>query len=94
MRRADAATAVPGRVRWLLDQPVSSSGRLAARLRARAGARSALDGRGRDEPGPGAGRNREVVVTADAAVLDRAGAWLNFAALALQVASSFNGFRG
>jgi hypothetical protein len=75
----------PGPVRWLLDQPVSNSGRLAARLR---------------ELGPALGlpwtaevvmnpdRNlaetTDIVVTADSAVLDRAGAWLNLAALALE----------
>ena len=75
----------PGSVRWLLDQPVSNSGRLAARLR---------------ELGPALGlpwtaevimnpdhelaETNVIVVTADSAVLDRAGAWLNLAALALQ----------
>ncbi|MFC7671227.1 DUF5616 domain-containing protein [Hymenobacter humi] len=74
----------PGSVRWLLDRPVSNSGRLAARLR---------------ELGPALGlpwtvevvRNPdhelsetlEVVVSADSAILDRTRAWLNLAALAL-----------
>ncbi|MBF9222605.1 DUF434 domain-containing protein [Hymenobacter ruricola] len=75
----------PGPVRWLLDQPVSNSGRLAARLR---------------ELGPALGlpwtaevvmnpdrelaETTDIVVTADSAVLDRAAAWLNLAALALE----------
>ncbi|WP_180754464.1 DUF434 domain-containing protein [Hymenobacter sp. DG01] len=75
----------PGPVRWLLDQPVSNSGRLAARLR---------------ELGPVLGlpwtvevvmnpdnvlaETTDIVVTSDSAVLDRAGAWLNLAALALE----------
>jgi hypothetical protein len=75
----------PGPVRWLLDRPVSNSGRLAARLR---------------ELGPVLGLawtvevvfnpdreladTADVVVTADSAVLDRAGAWLNLGALALE----------
>ncbi|WP_162303581.1 DUF434 domain-containing protein [Hymenobacter sediminis] len=75
----------PGPVRWLLDQPVSNSGRLAARLR---------------ELGPALGlpwtvevvmnpdtvlaETTDIVVTSDSAVLDRAGAWLNLAALALE----------
>ena len=74
----------PGPVRWLLDQPVSNSGRLAARLR---------------ELGPTLGlpwtaevvlnpdhvlaETTDVVVTSDSVVLDRAGAWLNLAGLAL-----------
>ncbi len=74
----------PGPVRWLLDQPVSNSGRLATRLR---------------ELGPTLGlpwtadvvmnpdrelaATTDVVVTSDSAVLDRAGAWLNLADLAL-----------
>jgi hypothetical protein len=86
-----AATALlalrPGPVRWLLDQPVSNSGRLAARLR---------------ELGPALGlpwtaevvmnpdrelaETTDVVVTSDSVVLDRAGAWLNLAALALEPA--------
>lgn len=79
-------TLAPGPVRWLLDQPVSNSGRLAARLR---------------ELGPTLGlpwtaevvfnpdreliETTDVVVTSDSVVLDRAGAWLNLAALALEV---------
>lgn len=74
----------PGPVRWLLDQPVSNSGRLAARLR---------------ELGPALGlhwtaevvlnpdrvlaETSDVVVTSDSVVLDRAGSWLNLASLAL-----------
>ncbi|GAA4369303.1 DUF434 domain-containing protein [Hymenobacter saemangeumensis] len=74
----------PGPVCWLLDQPVSNSGRLAARLR---------------ELGPTLGlpwtaevvmnpdrvlaETSDIVITSDSAVLDRAGAWLNLAALAL-----------
>jgi hypothetical protein len=89
-----AATALlalgSGPVRWLLDQPVSNSGRLAARLR---------------ELGPALGlpwtaevvmnpdrelaETTDVVVTSDSVVLDRAGAWLNLAALALEAAPPY-----
>jgi hypothetical protein len=74
-------------VRWLLDQPVSNSGRLAARLR---------------ELGPSLGlpwtaevvmnpdsvlaETSDVVVTSDSVVLDRAYNWTNLAALALTAA--------
>jgi hypothetical protein len=80
----------PHSVRWLLDQPVSNSGRLAARLR---------------ELGPDLGlpwtaevvmnpdhvlaETTDVVVTSDSAVLDRAGAWFNLADLALVAAPTF-----
>jgi hypothetical protein len=80
-------TITPGPVRWLLDQPVSNSGRLAARLR---------------ELGPSLGlpwtaevvmnpdsvlaETSDVVVTSDSVVLDRAYNWTNLAALALTAA--------
>lgn len=76
----------PGPVRWLLDQPVSNSGRLAARLR---------------DLGPELGMpwtaevvmnpdhvltaTPDIVVTSDSEVLDRAGRWLNLGALALSI---------
>jgi len=85
-----AATALlaltPGPVRWLLDEPVSNSGRLAARLR---------------ELGPTLGlpwtaevvmnpdnvlaETTDIVVTSDSVVLDRTGIWFNLGALALEI---------
>ena len=74
----------PGSVRWLLDQPVSNSGRLAARLRELG---SALGLPWTAEvvmnPDRDLADTTEVVVTSDSVVLDRAGIWLNLAALAL-----------
>ena len=74
----------PGPVRWLLDQPVSNSGRLAARLRELAPtlglpwtAEVVLN------PDHVLAETTDVVVTSDSVVLDRAGAWLNLAGLAL-----------
>jgi hypothetical protein len=74
----------PGPVRWLLDQPVSNSGRLAARLRD-LGTELGLPWTAEVVMNPDhvLAETTEVVVTADSAVLDRAGAWLNLAPLTL-----------
>jgi hypothetical protein len=74
----------PGPVRWLLDQPVSNSGRLAARLRD-LGAEIGLPWTAEVVMNPDRDLvdTTEVVVTSDSAVLDRASAWLNLAPLAL-----------
>ncbi|MBC6992346.1 DUF434 domain-containing protein [Hymenobacter sp. BT491] len=77
----------PGPVRWLLDQPVSNSGRLAARLRA-LGPTLGLPWTAEVvlNPDRELAETTDLVVTADSAVLDRAGAWLNLSALALAAA--------
>ncbi|MDF7814932.1 DUF434 domain-containing protein [Hymenobacter sp. YC55] len=83
-----AATALqpiaPGPVRWLLDQPVSNSGRLAARLR-ELGHALGLPWTAEVVMNPDRvlAETTDVVITSDSAVLDRAGTWLNLAALAL-----------
>lgn len=87
---ADAlAAAGPSAVRWLLDAPVSNSGRLAALLREAAEARgvtwdveAVADPDGLLVAASGADP-RAVVATADAAILDRCGAWLDLPAEAL-----------
>ncbi len=68
----------PGRVRWLLDAPVSNSGRLATRIR-----RSA-EQRGWNwevdlvaDPDCVLQRGRSIVVSADSVVIDRCGPWCN-----------------
>jgi hypothetical protein len=75
----------PGRVRWLLDQPVSNSGRLAARLR-EVGTELSLPWTAEVVMNPDhvLAETTDIVVTSDSVVLDRAGAWLNLAGLALQ----------
>ncbi|GAB2942335.1 DUF434 domain-containing protein [Hymenobacter coalescens] len=75
----------PGPIRWLLDQPVSNSGRLAARLRD-LGPELSLSWTAEVVMNPDTvlAATPEVVVTSDSEVLDRAGCWLNLAALALE----------
>jgi hypothetical protein len=75
----------PGPVRWLLDQPVSNSGRLAARLR-ELGPTLGLPWTAEVvmNPDRDLADTTDIVVTADSAVLDRAGAWLNLASSALE----------
>lgn len=76
----------PSSVRWLLNQPVSNSGRLAARLR-EWGATLGLPWTAEVVMNPDRelAKTIDVVVTSDSAVLDRAGAWLNLAPLALSI---------
>lgn len=69
----------PAAVRWLLDSPVSNSGRLAARIREMAAPR----GRPWEvellfNPDPVLAAAEEIVITSDSTVLDRATRWLNF----------------
>ncbi|MCC3157093.1 DUF434 domain-containing protein [Hymenobacter sp. 15J16-1T3B] len=75
----------PGPIRWLLDQPVSNSGRLAARLRD-LGPELGLTWTAEVVMNPDTvlADTTDIVVTSDSEVLDRAGTWLNLAALALQ----------
>lgn len=77
----------PGPVRWLLDQPVSNSGRLAARLRD-LGSELGLPWTAEVVMNPDTvlAATPDLVVTSDSEVLDRAGHWLNLAALALEAA--------
>ncbi|MCB2378909.1 DUF434 domain-containing protein [Hymenobacter sp. BT635] len=77
----------PGPIRWLLDQPVSNSGRLAARLR-ELGPRLGLPWTAEVvlNPDRELAQTTDIVVTSDSAVLDQAGSWLNLAALALEAA--------
>ncbi|RZK35320.1 MAG: hypothetical protein EOO61_12105 [Hymenobacter sp.] len=74
----------PDSVRWLLDQPISNSGRLAARLRE---LRPVLvlpwTAEALMNPDSILAETTDVVVTSDSLVLDRAGTWLNLATLAL-----------
>ncbi len=69
--------AAPASVTWLLDRPVSNSGRLAARLRAAApGWTVELV----DAPDPALAASTAVVATADAWILDRCAAWIDLPA--------------
>ena len=76
----------PARCRWLFDRPVSNSGRLAELLRATAAAHGwpwsaeVVDDPDRALRAAGA----ELVATADAAVLDACGAWLDLARLVIE----------
>ena len=75
----------PGPVRWLLDQPVSNSGRLAARLRELApelGLPWTVEVV--MNPDRELAESPDILVTSDSAVLDRAKTWLNLGALALE----------
>jgi hypothetical protein len=87
IRLAAAALDVlaPGPVRWLLDQPVSNSGRLAARLR-ELGSELGLSWTAEVVLNPDRvlTETTDVVVTSDSVVLDRASSWLNLATLALE----------
>lgn len=75
-----------GRCTWLLDRPVSNSARLAARI-AETGRRLGVPWEVElvPDPDPLLARSRTWVATADSAVLDRGGPWLNLAALAVGV---------
>ncbi|KAA9339759.1 DUF434 domain-containing protein [Hymenobacter busanensis] len=77
----------PGPIRWLLDQPVSNSGRLAARLRD-LGPELGLPWTAEVVMNPDSVLvdTADIVVTSDSVVLDRANCWLNLAALALEAA--------
>ena len=80
--------AAPAAVRWLLDRPVSNSGRLAALIRGAAGDRNWAAECVRDPdpllyvPDDGADPDF-VAATADAGILDRCGAWCDLAGAAV-----------
>ena len=82
---ATLAPLKPGGVRWLFDRPVSNSGRLAARLRVEAERLGLSDWRFDVVPNPdGLLKTASgAIATADSAVLDACGRWLNLAALTL-----------
>jgi hypothetical protein len=69
-----------GAVRWLFDRPVSNSGRI-ARIVAETAAAHGWDWAVElvDSPDAVLKTSREVVATADSAVLDRCGPWCNLA---------------
>ena len=69
--------AAPARVRWLLDRPVSNSGRMAARLRA---AEPAWEVELVDAVDPVLVRSGDVAATSDSWILDRAPAWFDLPA--------------
>src|SRR5690606_38763265 len=69
--------AAPASATWLLDRPVSNSGRLAARLRAAApGWTVELVA----APDPALAASTAVVASADAWILDRCAAWIDLPA--------------
>jgi hypothetical protein len=85
--RLAAAALLPiatGPVRWLLDQPVSNSGRLAVRLR-ELGTILGLPWTVEVVMNPDSvlAETTDIIVTSDSIVLDRGGNWLNLAGLAL-----------
>ena len=91
--RLAAAALLPiatGPVRWLLDQPVSNSGRLAARLR-ELGAIIGLPWTAEVVMNPDSvlAETTDVIVTSDSVVLDRGGNWLNLAVLVLATESPY-----
>lgn len=90
----DAAAELAGRVladagaasaRWLLDQPVSNSGRLADRLRALAAAHGwAWTVEVLARPDPEVAASPDVVCTADGWILDRAARWFPLVRVAVE----------
>jgi hypothetical protein len=74
------ATTKPASVRWLLDQPISNSGRLATRVRA-AGERNAWPWRVETafNPDREIASSAAVVISSDGPLLDQVDRWLNFA---------------
>jgi hypothetical protein len=75
------AAAAPASVRWLLDRPVSNSGRLAARLREAApGWEVELC----DAPDPALAAAGGVIATADSWILDRCVAWIDLPAAVIE----------
>ncbi len=72
----------PSTCRWLLDAPVSNSGRLAQTIRDQAGKRATRTSHSVElvpNPDPVLKRCRNVVVTADRAILDRRITWFDLA---------------
>ncbi|HEX8000964.1 MAG TPA: DUF434 domain-containing protein [Pyrinomonadaceae bacterium] len=75
---ASLAALNPLAVRWLLDRPISNSGRLAARIKELAHEQNwpwTIDVI--FNPDAELASSAEIVVTSDSAVLDRAGRWIN-----------------
>ena len=70
--------------RWLLDQPVSNSGRLAAMLREAARARGwPWEAEVVPDPDAPLGQTDQIVATSDSVILDCAARWFNLARLAI-----------
>ena len=74
------AAAGPASVRWLLDRPVSNSGRLAALLRAAAPASLAWTVELIDAPDPALAEAGGVIATSDSWILDRCESWIDLPA--------------
>lgn len=74
------AAAGPLSVRWLLDRPVSNSGRLAALLRAAAPPLLAWTVELVDAPDPALAEAGGVIATSDSWILDRCAAWIDLPA--------------
>ncbi|HEX7956111.1 MAG TPA: DUF434 domain-containing protein, partial [Pyrinomonadaceae bacterium] len=73
------AALAPASVLWLLDSPVSNSGRLAARVREAAAARGwPWEVRAEFNPDREIVNSERVAVTSDSNVLDGVARWLNF----------------
>ena len=82
------AALAPVRVRWLFDAPISNSGRLARLLRELAADRDwPWEVELADNPDRLLRTTPAVVATADSAVLDRCGPWLNLARLVVDAAA-------
>jgi len=74
------ATMKPASIRWLLDQPISNSGRLASRVRA-AGEQNAWPWKVETSFNPDReiASSEAVVISSDGPLLDQVDRWLNFA---------------
>ena len=73
------------KVVWLLDRPISNSGRLRALMLAEAGHHDwPWDVRLVDNPDAELRGGDQIVATADSGILDRCGSWLNLARLAVE----------
>jgi len=73
------AALAPARVEWLLDQPVSNSGRLAQKIEAQAAVHGWAWGvRTVFNPDAEIARSGSVAVTSDSSILDAAARWTNF----------------
>ena len=69
----------PKSVEWLLDSPISNSGRLAQRIRDLAGAKGwNWKVETLFNPDAAISKSKRVVISSDSHILDGAGRWLNF----------------